>query len=217
MLSPLITANLKPLRLKDSNHWEQQRRPKETTIFFFFFTPSRHFSFLSFSPLLFPFFSLAGKEGKEKQADKNALSVPRLSVCADGGKVDRARLCQTEVRVTVPQTTERRQTQVRSFFIFFLMFIYLYSPFGARENRQTNRQTRSKASSQPPVIPPFPEAPPHILSHGRTYAMGTRGASVTGVTVSHIRDTSLSFSRPPSCLDLAPFWVYMHTHKCIYT
>ncbi|XP_047492045.1 uncharacterized protein LOC125041252 [Penaeus chinensis] len=41
----------------------------------------------------------SGKEGKEKQADKNALSVPRLSVCADGGKVDRARLCQTEFTI----------------------------------------------------------------------------------------------------------------------
>ena len=56
---------------------------------------------------------LTGKEGKERQGEKNALAVPRLSVCADGGKVDRARLCQTEVRVMVPQTSERRQTQVR--------------------------------------------------------------------------------------------------------
>ncbi|XP_068227278.1 uncharacterized protein rsh isoform X4 [Palaemon carinicauda] len=53
----------------------------------------------------------SGKEGKEKQGDKNALAVPRLSVCADVAKVDRARLCQTEVRVTVPQTSEQRQTQ----------------------------------------------------------------------------------------------------------
>ncbi|KAK3855003.1 hypothetical protein Pcinc_038565 [Petrolisthes cinctipes] len=56
----------------------------------------------------------SGKDGKERQGEKNnALAVPRLSVCADGGKVDRARLCQTEVRVMVPQTSERRQTQVR--------------------------------------------------------------------------------------------------------
>ncbi|ROT81615.1 hypothetical protein C7M84_025229 [Penaeus vannamei] len=68
------------------------------------------FSLCSFGEILYPS-PLSRKEGKEKQADKNALSVPRLSVCADGGKVDRARLCQTEVRVTVPQTTERRQTQ----------------------------------------------------------------------------------------------------------
>lgn len=57
---------------------------------------------------------LAGKDGKDRQGEKNnALAVPRLSVCADGGKVDRARLCTTEVRVMAPQTTERRQTQVR--------------------------------------------------------------------------------------------------------
>lgn len=65
---------------------------------------------------IFPITSLplAGKDGKDRQGEKNnALAVPRLSVCADGGKVDRARLCTTEVRVMAPQTTERRQTQVR--------------------------------------------------------------------------------------------------------
>jgi hypothetical protein len=38
------------------------------------------------------------KEGKDKEKDKNAaLAVPRLSVCADAQKVDRAKLAQTEV------------------------------------------------------------------------------------------------------------------------
>ena len=53
------------------------------------------------------------KEGKDKSSDKTALAVPRLSVCADVAKVDRARLCQAEVRVReVPSTTELRQTTV---------------------------------------------------------------------------------------------------------
>lgn len=38
------------------------------------------------------------KDGKDKDKDKNAaLAVPRLSVCADAQKVDRAKLAQTEV------------------------------------------------------------------------------------------------------------------------
>lgn len=40
------------------------------------------------------------KEGKDKEKDKNAaLAVPRLSVCADAQKVDRAKLAQTEVKL----------------------------------------------------------------------------------------------------------------------
>ncbi|KAH9630524.1 hypothetical protein HF086_018440 [Spodoptera exigua] len=39
----------------------------------------------------------SNKEGKDKEKDKNAaLAVPRLSVCADAQKVDRAKLAQTE-------------------------------------------------------------------------------------------------------------------------
>lgn len=40
----------------------------------------------------------ADKESKDKEKEKNAaLAVPRLSVCADAQKVDRAKLAQTEV------------------------------------------------------------------------------------------------------------------------
>lgn len=56
-----------------------------------------------------------GKEGKEKgggSSKDGALAVPRLSVCADVGKVDRARLCQTEVRVTPALVMEARQNTV---------------------------------------------------------------------------------------------------------
>lgn len=43
----------------------------------------------------------ADKDGKDKEKDKNAaLAVPRLSVCADAQKVDRAKLAQTEVITT---------------------------------------------------------------------------------------------------------------------
>lgn len=45
--------------------------------------------------------SFLDKEGKDKDKDKNtALAVPRLSVCADAQKVDRAKLAQTEVIIT---------------------------------------------------------------------------------------------------------------------
>ncbi|KAF2363067.1 BTB/Kelch-associated [Trinorchestia longiramus] len=51
------------------------------------------------------------KDGKEKNSSSkdSSLAVPRLSVCADVGKVDRARLCQTEVRVTPAVNMEPRQ------------------------------------------------------------------------------------------------------------
>lgn len=41
------------------------------------------------------------KDGKESGKDKqpNQLSVPRLSVCADAQKVDRAKLAQTEFSI----------------------------------------------------------------------------------------------------------------------
>lgn len=42
------------------------------------------------------------KEGKDKDKDKGQipqLAVPRLSVCADAQKVDRAKLAQTEVTI----------------------------------------------------------------------------------------------------------------------
>lgn len=43
-------------------------------------------------------FEIADKESKDKEKEKNAaLAVPRLSVCADAQKVDRAKLAQTEV------------------------------------------------------------------------------------------------------------------------
>ncbi|CAH0625546.1 unnamed protein product [Chrysodeixis includens] len=42
----------------------------------------------------------SNKEGKDKDKDKNAaLAVPRLSVCADAQKVDRAKLAQTEFSI----------------------------------------------------------------------------------------------------------------------
>ncbi|CAH0686267.1 unnamed protein product [Spodoptera exigua] len=42
----------------------------------------------------------SNKEGKDKEKDKNAaLAVPRLSVCADAQKVDRAKLAQTEFSI----------------------------------------------------------------------------------------------------------------------
>lgn len=55
------------------------------------------------APLLHSIFS--DKDGKEKDKDKNNiphLAVPRLSVCADAQKVDRAKLAQTEVRISTP-------------------------------------------------------------------------------------------------------------------
>lgn len=47
---------------------------------------------------MYQIISISDKEGKDKDKDKNtALAVPRLSVCADAQKVDRAKLAQTEV------------------------------------------------------------------------------------------------------------------------
>lgn len=44
---------------------------------------------------------ITDKEAKDKEKEKNAaLAVPRLSVCADAQKVDRAKLAQTEVLTT---------------------------------------------------------------------------------------------------------------------
>lgn len=46
---------------------------------------------------------IADKDGKDKDKDKSnipQLAVPRLSVCADAQKVDRAKLAQTEVKST---------------------------------------------------------------------------------------------------------------------
>lgn len=40
---------------------------------------------------------LADKEVKDKDKAAQSLAVPRLSVCADAQKVDRAKLAQTEV------------------------------------------------------------------------------------------------------------------------
>lgn len=39
------------------------------------------------------------KDGKDKQHIANQLAVPRLSVCADAQKVDRAKLAQTEFSI----------------------------------------------------------------------------------------------------------------------
>lgn len=51
----------------------------------------------------FFFICIADKEGKDKEKEKNAaLAVPRLSVCADAQKVDRAKLAQTEVNFHKP-------------------------------------------------------------------------------------------------------------------
>lgn len=48
------------------------------------------------------YYFVLDKEGKDKDKDKNAaLAVPRLSVCADAQKVDRAKLAQTEVNRTI--------------------------------------------------------------------------------------------------------------------
>lgn len=43
------------------------------------------------------FFFAEDKELKEKEKAAQSLAVPRLSVCADAQKVDRAKLAQTEV------------------------------------------------------------------------------------------------------------------------
>ena len=40
---------------------------------------------------------ISDKEAKEKEKAAQQLAVPRLSVCADAQKVDRAKLAQTEV------------------------------------------------------------------------------------------------------------------------
>lgn len=40
---------------------------------------------------------LSDKEVKDKDKAAQSLAVPRLSVCADAQKVDRAKLAQTEV------------------------------------------------------------------------------------------------------------------------
>lgn len=45
---------------------------------------------------------LSDKDAKDKEKEKNAaLAVPRLSVCADAQKVDRAKLAQTEVSMHI--------------------------------------------------------------------------------------------------------------------
>lgn len=41
--------------------------------------------------------SFTDKEAKDKDKAAQSLAVPRLSVCADAQKVDRAKLAQTEV------------------------------------------------------------------------------------------------------------------------
>lgn len=61
-------------------------------------------SVISFNPWRNPnesIYIFTDKEGKDKDKDKNAaLAVPRLSVCADAQKVDRAKLAQTEVNTS---------------------------------------------------------------------------------------------------------------------
>lgn len=44
-------------------------------------------------------FKILDKEAKEKEKAAQQLAVPRLSVCADAQKVDRAKLAQTEVNL----------------------------------------------------------------------------------------------------------------------
>lgn len=44
--------------------------------------------------------SFTDKEAKDKDKAAQQLAVPRLSVCADAQKVDRAKLAQTEVSET---------------------------------------------------------------------------------------------------------------------
>lgn len=39
------------------------------------------------------------KDGKDSKQSSNQLAVPRLSVCADAQKVDRAKLAQTEFNI----------------------------------------------------------------------------------------------------------------------
>lgn len=46
--------------------------------------------------------AIADRDSKDKDKDKpgnNQLAVPRLSVCADAQKVDRAKLAQTEFNI----------------------------------------------------------------------------------------------------------------------
>lgn len=40
-----------------------------------------------------------GKDAKDSSKSANQLAVPRLSVCADAQKVDRAKLAQTEFSI----------------------------------------------------------------------------------------------------------------------
>lgn len=53
-------------------------------------------------------FFLSDKEAKEKEKAAQSLAVPRLSVCADAQKVDRAKLAQTEVRYRFIRTNNKQ-------------------------------------------------------------------------------------------------------------
>lgn len=58
----------------------------------------------SFYFLKYWLFSYSDKDGSQKSGGDRAgaaLAVPRLSVCADAQKVDRAKLAQTEVRIYI--------------------------------------------------------------------------------------------------------------------
>lgn len=61
-------------------------------------TPPMHWMLMFFTIDLFAF---TDKDGKQNDKDKQSgqLAVPRLSVCADAQKVDRAKLAQTEFSI----------------------------------------------------------------------------------------------------------------------
>lgn len=181
---------------------------------FFFHHPISHSLFPS-PPL--PHFSRRKRRQGETGGQERAVRAPVKCVCgrwegrpcplmSDGGTCD-----------SPPDHREAPDPSTVIFHILSYVHISLFSFWCTW--KQTDEQTDTQQSVLPTLLFPFSLNPyntsfylwPHVRN------VHSHGASVTGVTVSYIRDTSLSFSRPPSCLDLAPFWVYMHTHMCIYT
>lgn len=49
------------------------------------------------------------KDSKEKEKANQSLAVPRLSVCADAQKIDRAKLDQTEVNIIAYEEPRRKK------------------------------------------------------------------------------------------------------------
>ena len=73
---------------------------------------------------------ISDKEAKEKEKAAQQLAVPRLSVCADAQKVDRAKLAQTEVNsinyTNCTKATNLSFLSVLSYYIHIFIFYYIY-------------------------------------------------------------------------------------------